>query len=149
MPTPSSPQPQASAPGTHRALLHDLARLLIFCMVLQVLSLPAQRAMGRAHLHGAADALHGHEHGNGRAHARLFRHQHEARDTAVVYLAEDDHHGPAGPAQAPQRSAHDIDQVLQPALPRPAGAVRQQWLAALPPAFSSHITAPPWRPPQG
>ena len=129
--------------------------IVLLSMAVQIISLPAQRALGRAHLHpvaaaglGAA-ALHGHDHERADARATLFRHRHDASEKSVVYLAEDDRRGTAGHGPTPLPAAHDIDGLMPQPQPKCGDPAPRLWLAALAPDFRSHITAPPLRPPQG
>ena len=135
--------------------MQALICIVLLCMAVQIIALPAQRTLGRAHLHlGApatlkAAAQQGHDHDQGHGHAALFRHRHDAGDRSVVYLAEDGARGTSGQGPTPVPAAHDLDSLM----PRPSPAydvlAPMRWLAALPPDFRSHITAPPLRPPQG
>ena len=79
----------------------------------------------------------------------MFRHRHEADERSVVYLAEDDHRATSGQGPTPLLAAHDLDGLVPHPQPKSGAQVPRRWLAALPPHFRTHITAPPLRPPQG
>ena len=135
--------------------MQGLICIVLLCMAAQIISMPAQRALGRTHLHlnapGALKAVaqHGHGHEQGHGHAALFRHRHDASERSVVYLAEDDHRNHSGQGPTPRPAAHDLDGLMPQPQPKGAEQTPSRWLAALPPHFRSHITAPPLRPPQG
>ncbi len=138
-----------------QSLMQGWVCLVLLCMAVQIFSLPAQRTLGRAHLHldalaaGGIASPHGHDHDQGHGHAALFRHRHDADQRAVVYLAEDDHRATAGLGLNPLFTAPDLDGLMPGWVPRGGGEVAARWLVALAPQFHSHITTPPLRPPKG
>lgn len=162
--------PGRPAAAADKVLMQGLICIVLLCMAVQIIALPAQRTLGRAHLHldarGAGDerdvphvphaldargiaSQHGHNHDQGHGHAALFRHRHDADQRAVVYLAEDDHRATAGLGAAPAPAAHDLDGLMPLWQPRRDGEVPTRWRVTLAPHFQSHVTAPPRRPPKG
>ena len=159
--------PGRSQAAADKLLMQGLICIVLLCMAAQIITTPAQRALGRTHLHlnepGALKAVapHGHNHeqgheqrheqghGQGHGHAALFRHRHDASERSVVYLAEDDHRNNSGQGPTPRPAAHDLDGLMPQPQPKDADQTPRRWRAALPPHFRSHITAPPLRPPQG
>ena len=135
--------------------MQGLICIVLLCLAAQIFSLPAQRTLGRAHLHLDAPATlkaaaqHGHDHEQGHGHAALFRHRHDANERSVVYLAEDDHRSTSGQGPTLRSAAHDPDGLLPQPPPKSCDPAPRPWLAALPLHFRSHITVPPLRPPQG
>ncbi len=80
--------------------------------------------------------------------ASIAHHDHDADDAGVVYVAEDDGASTLNPHPTLTRGIHDLAVVMNPfGLPAEAETAAD-WAKAVPPAFSSHVSGPPERPPR-
>lgn len=87
-----------------------------------------------------------HDHDDG--HSGVAHHDHDSATEGVVYVAEDDGASTLNPQPTLTRGIHDLAVVMNPFGVPSDGETTADWDNAASPAFASHVSGPPERPPR-
>lgn len=151
--------------------LRELAALVVCCLLLQALMLPAQRTAQRLHVHlapllaldwsapaptlfsergsRAHEADHGHGHGHGHGHTQAAAHAHSGEEgNDVMVLAAHDAEPSASAATVLKRHLSDLDAAWAGSAAAPPATPARVMAADAPLLQRSHVEPPLERPPR-